>query len=50
VAIFYWLTSAILGILAVNLNSSSKIYTIIGIAIFVGGLILWTKNHQKERL
>jgi len=50
VAIFYWLTSAILGILALNLNSSSKIYTIIGIAIFVGGLILWTQNNQKEKL
>jgi UDP-GlcNAc:undecaprenyl-phosphate GlcNAc-1-phosphate transferase len=50
VAIFYWITSAILGILALNLNSSSKIYTIIGIAIFVGGLILWTKNYQKKKL
>lgn len=47
IAIFYWLTSAILGILALNLNSSNKIYTIIGIAIFVGGIIIWTKNNQK---
>lgn len=49
IAVFYWLTSAILGILALNFNSSNKIYTIIGIAIFVGGMILWTQNNQKTK-
>lgn len=40
VAYFYWGTTALLGILALNLNAPSKLYTIIGIAIFVGGLLL----------
>lgn len=49
IAIFYWASSAILGLLALNFNSSSKIYTIIGIAILVGGLILWKQNNLKNQ-
>jgi len=41
VSYFYWLTSAILGAVALNLNSSYKLYTIIGVVFFVGGLLLW---------
>lgn len=43
VAIFYWVTTAILGVLALNLNTLPKLYTIVGIAFFVGGLIIWLK-------
>lgn len=47
VAYFYWLTTAILGFLALNLNSSNKLYTMFGVSIFVGGLLLWlTKKDQ----
>jgi UDP-GlcNAc:undecaprenyl-phosphate GlcNAc-1-phosphate transferase len=54
VAFFYWAATAILGILALNLNSSYKLYTIIGIVILVGGLLLWLtyrpnlKNQGKK--
>lgn len=44
VAIFYWLTTAFLGLLALNLNTLPKLYTMVGIAVFVGGLILWLKH------
>lgn len=48
VAIFYWVATAILGILAINLNTNFKFYTIIGIGIFVGGLILWLTYKPKS--
>jgi UDP-GlcNAc:undecaprenyl-phosphate GlcNAc-1-phosphate transferase len=49
VSIFYWATAALLGLIALNLNASSKLYTIIGTAILVGGLLLLAtyKNTRK---
>ncbi len=41
VAGFYWLVTALLGTVALQLNSQLKIYTIILIAVVVGGLLLW---------
>lgn len=41
VAIFYWLVTAILGSVALQLNSQMKIYTILLIAVIVGGVLLW---------
>lgn len=41
VAAFYWALTALLGFLAVNLNTKTKFYTIVGVAIALGGLILW---------
>lgn len=46
VAIFYWLITAALGFLALNLNTTSKIYTMIGIAISLGALILFLTKKQ----
>lgn len=40
-AIFYWGITAILGIIALNLNSQGKFYTIIMLVVFIGGLLLW---------
>ncbi len=48
VAYFYWLVTAILGALALNLNTSSKLYTIVGVTILVGGLILWLTYRPKS--
>jgi UDP-GlcNAc:undecaprenyl-phosphate GlcNAc-1-phosphate transferase len=48
VATFYWTITALLGILALNLNTSTKLYTIGGIALILGGLILWLKNLQTN--
>lgn len=46
VAIFYWLSTLVLGVPALYLNSSFKFYTIIGVAIALGGLILWLKYQS----
>lgn len=43
----YWSLTAILGILALNLNSTYKLYTIIGVSLFLGGLILFLTRRQK---
>lgn len=41
VALFYWVVTAVLGALALQLNSDLKIYTIVLIAAVIGGLLLW---------
>ncbi len=40
-AIFYWLVTALLGAVALSLNSRQKFYTIIMIAVAIGGVLLW---------
>jgi UDP-GlcNAc:undecaprenyl-phosphate GlcNAc-1-phosphate transferase len=47
VAIFYWIITALLGILSLYLNTRSKLYTIIGIVILLGGIILWLTYRPK---
>lgn len=50
VALFYWAVTAILGIVALNLNTASKAYTMVGIAVLLGGLIIWlTYQPKKEK-
>ncbi len=43
----YWSLTAILGVLALNLNSTFKLYTIIGVVLVVGGLILYLTKKDK---
>lgn len=55
VAIFYWTITAFLGFLALNLNTASKIYTMIGVALFLGGFLIWLtlklkKDKQKDSI
>jgi len=47
VAYFYWAVTALLGIVALNLNAESKLYTILGVSILLGGLILWLTRKNK---
>lgn len=49
VALFYWAITAILGITALNLNTATKVYTMVGIAAFLGGLILWLTFLSKTK-
>ncbi len=49
VALFYWGVTALLGLLALNLNATSKAYTMVGIAVIVGGLIIWLTYHPSQR-
>lgn len=41
VALFYWLVTAVLGLLALNLNSQQKLFTILLLAISLGIFLLW---------
>ncbi|PIR98938.1 hypothetical protein COT87_02145 [Candidatus Collierbacteria bacterium CG10_big_fil_rev_8_21_14_0_10_44_9] len=41
VATFYWLVTAVLGAIALQLNSQMKVYTILLIGVIVGGVLLW---------
>lgn len=45
VAAFYWIVTALLGILALQLNSQMKIYTILLIGVVVGGVLLWINSY-----
>ena len=48
VAVFYWAITAFLGFVALNLNTTSKLYTMIGVTVILGGLILWLTHRQKS--
>lgn len=43
VAVFYWALSAVLGLLALQLNAQQKFYTIVALAVIVGGMLLWLR-------
>ena len=49
VAFAYWGFTAILGIIALQLNSQMKIYTILLIAVVVGGVILWINSNLLSK-
>ena len=46
--LFYWAITGLLGIIALNLNTPSKFYTIVGVAVFVLGLIVWLTYRPKS--
>jgi UDP-GlcNAc:undecaprenyl-phosphate GlcNAc-1-phosphate transferase len=50
VAMFYWAITAVLGFAALNLNTTTKVYTMIGIAVFLGGLIIWLTYRPKKTI
>lgn len=43
IALFYWLVSAILGVIALTVNARQKFFTVLVLAVVIGGLILWLK-------
>lgn len=43
----YWSSTAIMGILALNLNSTYKLYTIIGVALVLGVFLIWITRKLK---
>ncbi|RLC32732.1 hypothetical protein DRH13_01230 [Candidatus Woesebacteria bacterium] len=47
VVYLYWTSTALLGFLTLYLNTSTKFYTIIGVAILIGGLLLWLTYRPK---
>jgi UDP-GlcNAc:undecaprenyl-phosphate GlcNAc-1-phosphate transferase len=48
VTYLYWIGTLILGIIALNLKTKSKLYTIFGIILLVGGLLLWLTKKSKK--
>ncbi len=48
VSLFYWITTALLGILAINLNGLPKLYTIVGVGIALAGTFLWLVYRDKN--
>lgn len=42
IAAFYWLISAILGVVALYLNPQQKFFAVVLIAVFVGGVLAWS--------
>ncbi|MBI2309611.1 undecaprenyl/decaprenyl-phosphate alpha-N-acetylglucosaminyl 1-phosphate transferase [Candidatus Collierbacteria bacterium] len=47
VAIAYWATTAILGLIALRLNSQQKFYTMLAVSLIVGGILLWIKYFGR---
>jgi UDP-GlcNAc:undecaprenyl-phosphate GlcNAc-1-phosphate transferase len=47
VAYFYWAITVVLGLVALNLNASYKLYTIVGVSVFIGGALLWLTYREK---
>ena len=43
-AVFYWFVSAILGLLALNLNSRQKLYTLVLLGVIIGASLLWLSH------
>lgn len=43
VALFYWAVSAILGVVALTVNSKQKFFATIGVAVLILAIILWLK-------
>lgn len=50
IALFYWLGTALLGLLALNLNAEFKLYTIIFIILTIGGVLLWLTYRPKIKI
>lgn len=48
IALLYWLLTALLGFLALHLNAENKFYTMIGITLLLGGVILWLTYRPKQ--
>lgn len=48
VAYFYWTSTLALGIISLYLNSAYKLYTVIGIIVFLGGFLLWLTYRSKS--
>ncbi len=47
IALFYWMLSAILGAIALTVNSRQKIFTLFLIAVGIGGFFLWVNFFSQ---
>ena len=49
VAIFYFLATFVLGVLALNLNTVGKLITMMVVTLSVFGFLIWAKMKQLEQ-
>lgn len=49
IMLFYWISTAVLGLVALNLNAAHKFYTIIGVACALLGIILLLKLRAGKK-
>ncbi len=49
IALFYWLTCAMLGVIALQLDSKGKLFALLAFAVVFGGIIYWI-YRSRERL
>lgn len=47
IAYFYWGATSLLGIISLNLNAHQKFYTIIGVILLVGGVLVWLSSSKQ---
>lgn len=50
IALFYWLISAILGAIALTLNSQQKLFAIILLGVLVSGALIWLNFFRLSNL
>ncbi|MFC1710514.1 glycosyltransferase family 4 protein [Patescibacteria group bacterium] len=50
ITLLYWIITLLLGILALNLNASFKLYTMVFITFVLGGIILWLTYQNNKAL
>jgi UDP-GlcNAc:undecaprenyl-phosphate GlcNAc-1-phosphate transferase len=48
IAIFYWCSTLVMGVLSLYLNSFGKFVTVIMVTGFVFGFLIWAKMNQKK--
>jgi UDP-GlcNAc:undecaprenyl-phosphate GlcNAc-1-phosphate transferase len=48
IAVFYWFTSLVMGMLSLYLNTWGKIITILLVTSFVFGFLIWAKWYQTQ--
>lgn len=46
VTYFYWGATALLGFLSLYLNAQNKLYTITGVALCIGGTLVWITHYR----
>ncbi len=48
IALFYWMVSGILGIIALLVSSETKLFTLLTLAAIVGGIVFWRNRAVGE--
>jgi UDP-GlcNAc:undecaprenyl-phosphate GlcNAc-1-phosphate transferase len=47
IALFYWMVSAILGVLALSVTSRQKVFAFLFVAVLIGGFITWVNIFSR---